>query len=109
MSAHGRALSKSALAHAVRTHERTFLFCDAAHNPAWLCAALRESGIPDVEVAVGERPSYPDAQVLSGAPEEIEGRAFDPLSFARILNPHSRSARRPSAFRTARSSAEGRR
>ncbi len=80
-------MSGSALAHAVRTHERTFLFCDARHNPAWLCAALRESGISGVEIAVGERLSYPDGRVVSGAPEAIEGEIFDPLCLTRVLNP----------------------
>lgn len=87
LSAHGRALSGSHLAHAVRTHERTFLFCDARHNPAWLCAALRDNGISGVEIAVGERLSYPDGRVVSGPPEVIKGETFDPLCLARVLNP----------------------
>ena len=32
LSAHGRALSESALCHAVRTHRQTFCFLDAAHT-----------------------------------------------------------------------------
>ena len=86
LSAHGRTLSGSALAHAVRTHERTFLFCDQQHNPAWLCAALRENNVPGVEVAVGEKLSYPDGRVVSGPSEAIEGEAFDPLCVVRVYN-----------------------
>ena len=33
LSAHGRALSPSALCYAVRTHQQTFLFLDAVHPP----------------------------------------------------------------------------
>jgi precorrin-6Y C5,15-methyltransferase (decarboxylating) len=87
LSAHGRDLSPSRLAHAVRTHERTFLFCDALRGPAWLSAVLRESGIADVTVAVGERLGYPEARLVSGTPEQIEGGSFDPLCVARVRNP----------------------
>jgi precorrin-6Y C5,15-methyltransferase (decarboxylating) len=87
LSAHGRELSESRLAHAVRTHERVFLFCDRNHNPAWLCAALRENGVSGVEIAVGERLSYPDERVVSGTLEAVEGEVFDPLCLARVLNP----------------------
>ncbi len=87
LSAHGRSLSESALAHAVRTHERTFLFCDRTRGPAWLCAALRESGITGVSVAAGEKLTHPDARLIMGSPEALEGEAFDPLCVARVYNP----------------------
>jgi precorrin-6Y C5,15-methyltransferase (decarboxylating) len=87
LSAHGRELSVSALAHAVRTHERTFLFCDQRNDPAWLCAALRDNGLSGVEIAVGERLTYPDGRVVSGSPEAVEGEVFDPLCLTRVLNP----------------------
>ena len=87
LSAHGRALSGSALAHVVRTHERTFLFCDVRHDPAWLCDALRDNGITGVEIAVGERLSYRDGRVVSGPPDVIERETFDPLCLTRVLNP----------------------
>ena len=87
LSAHGREISGSHLAHTVRTHERTFLFCDQRHNPAWLCAALRVNGLSSVEIAVGERLTYQDGRVVSGPPEAVEGEAFDPLCLVRVLNP----------------------
>ncbi len=87
LSAHGRELAGSALAHTIRTHERTFLFCDSRHDPTWLCAALRENGISGVEVAVGERLSYPDERVISGSPEAIGRETFGPLCLARVFNP----------------------
>ena len=87
LSAHGRELSGSALAHAVRTHERTFLFCDQRHDPAWLCAALRDNGLSSVDIAVGERLTYQGGRVVSGPPEVVEGETFDPLCLTRVLNP----------------------
>ena len=61
LSAHGRALSESALCHAVRTHRQTFCFLDAAHNPAWVRESLNLGGLENVRLFVGER--------LSDAPE----------------------------------------
>ena len=55
LSAHGRALSESALCHAVRTHRQTFCFLDAAHNPAWVRESLNLGGLENVRLFVGER------------------------------------------------------
>ncbi len=87
LSAHGRDLPVSALLHAVRTHGRTFLFCDAKHGPGWACEAFARCGLGAVEVAVGERLSYPDERITSGTANELRGQKFDALSMARILNP----------------------
>lgn len=87
LSAHGRALSESALVHAVRTHARTFLFCDAKHGPRWACDALARAGYGAIEVAVGERLCYPDARVSTGNAEKMREGTYDGLSLVRFLNP----------------------
>ncbi len=87
LSAHGRPLSTAALAHAVRTHERVFLFCDASHGPDWACDALSRCGLGTVEAAVGERLSSPEERIIIGLADELRGKSFAPLSIVRFLNP----------------------
>lgn len=69
LSAHGRALSESALCHAVRTHRQTFCFLDAAHNPAWVRESLTLGGLENVRLFVGERLSYPDERTEAYDPD----------------------------------------
>lgn len=82
LSAHGRALSGSALCHAVRTCGQVILFLDAAHNPAWVRAALDEGGLGQAALLVGERVSYPDQSIAPYTP-----RAYDALCMALVQNP----------------------
>lgn len=90
LSAHGRALPPDALVAAARAHESTILFCDAAHGPAWVCAALRAGGLEGVELAVGERLSYPDERVTRGGLADVERGEYDALCMVRIYNPGAR-------------------
>ncbi len=98
LSAHGRELSASALAHAVRTHARTFLFCDARHGPAWACDALARCGLGEIEIAVGERLSYPDEKITIDAAGALRGQDFDALSLARFHNPAPRKGIPPAGI-----------
>ena len=82
LSAHGRALSESALCHAVRTHRQTFCFLDAAHNPAWVRESLNLGGLENVRLFVGERLSYPDERTEAYDPDAT----YDPLCMAYIEN-----------------------
>lgn len=82
LSAHGRALSPGALCHAVRTHQQTFLFLDAAHNPAWVRENLTHGGLGNTRLFVGERLSYPDERM-----EAYRADAqYDPLCMVYIEN-----------------------
>lgn len=90
LSAHGRALPPDALVRAVREHASTILFCDAAHGPGWICAALRAGGLSGVELAVGERLSYPDERVTRGGVTDMERGEYDALCMVRIANPAAR-------------------
>ena len=82
LSAHGRALSPSALCHAVRTHGQTFLFLDAAHNPAWIRKSLTHGGLENARLFIGERLSYPDERTEAYDPDAT----YDPLCMAYIEN-----------------------
>ena len=82
LSAHGRALSESALCHAVRTHRQTFCFLDAAHNPAWVRESLNLGGLENMRLFVGERLSYPDERTEAYRADT----QYDPLCMAYIEN-----------------------
>ena len=90
ISGHGRPLSVSALGHHVRTHARTMLFCDAEHDAAWAARCLLAEGLDGVRMCVGERLSCPDERLTHGAPAELAGGSFDPLSLVWFENdaPH---------------------
>ena len=81
LSAHGRALSPSALCHSARTHERALILLDEIHNPKWVHETLRSGGLGSLSLIIGERLSLPGETV---AP--YEDRPYDPLSVALIEN-----------------------
>lgn len=87
LSGHGRSLTAGALAATVQQHPITFLFCDREHNPAWACRALLAYGLTEVQVAVGERLSYPSQRLCCEKPADLAGQDFDDLSVVRIANP----------------------
>lgn len=86
LSGHGRCLSASALAHAVRTHSRTILFCDREHGAAWASRAMIEEELASVRVAVGERLGYNDQRIRIGMPRDFLDVQFDPLAMLMIDN-----------------------
>jgi precorrin-6y C5,15-methyltransferase (decarboxylating), CbiE subunit len=87
VSGHGRALSKSALSHEVRTHKNVLLFCDEVRGAAWAAQALLDEDLPHVALCVGERLSYPDEALTSGSPKELAQKTFDPLCLVWFDNP----------------------
>lgn len=48
---------------------------------------LIEAHMEHIKITVGERLSYPEERILSGSPEDMEGREFDTLSVALFENP----------------------
>ncbi|MGN0776941.1 MAG: precorrin-6y C5,15-methyltransferase (decarboxylating) subunit CbiE, partial [Candidatus Ventricola sp.] len=82
LSAHGRALSPSALCHAVRTGRETVLFLDEARDPHWVREVLTRGGLEPVRITVGERLSYADERVADYEP----GRAYPLLCMALVEN-----------------------
>lgn len=94
-SAHGRALTPSALAHLVRTHEKTALFLDGERDPVWMARSLLAAGLDGVDIAVGEHLSYPDERLVRGDAAFIAAQRFGPLCLARVLNPHPQTGLPP--------------
>ena len=81
LSAHGKQLTPSALCHTVRSGRMTLLLLDAEHNPRWIRQSLKDGGLENAEITVGERISYPDECI-----GPWEDREYDPLSVALIEN-----------------------
>lgn len=82
LSAHGRALSPSALCHAVRTSRETVLFLDEARDPHWVREVLTRGGLAHARMTVGERLSYADERVAAYEPE----RDYPSLCMAYVRN-----------------------
>ena len=81
LSAHGTQLTPSALCHTVRSGRMTLLLLDAEHNPRWIRQSLKDGGLENADITVGERISYPDECI-----GPWEDREYDPLSVALIEN-----------------------
>jgi precorrin-6Y C5,15-methyltransferase (decarboxylating) len=86
VSVHGRDVPPAKIAGLAANNGKTVFFCGPERHPGWICRILWKRGI-DVEVAVGERLSYPDERVTKGHPRELAQRTFDPLSLVRVRNP----------------------
>lgn len=71
----------------VRRHARVFALVGGEDGMAALCRRLRDAGLGDVRVSVGERLSYPDETVTCGTAAELCGQTFAPLSVALLENP----------------------
>ncbi|MBE5808844.1 MAG: precorrin-6y C5,15-methyltransferase (decarboxylating) subunit CbiE, partial [Clostridiales bacterium] len=90
LSGHGRALTVSRLGHHVRTTEKTFLYCDRAHDAAWAANALMREGLADVRMCVAERLSCADQRIRYGRPEDFTAADTDALSMVYIRNDGAR-------------------
>ncbi len=89
LSGHGRPLTAARFLTVVERQRLTVLFCGGDRTPRWACEALAGAvgGLGTrVEVVVGERLSYPDERVTRGAPADLAGRDFDPLSLLLVRN-----------------------
>ena len=71
----------------VRRHARVFALVGGEDGMSALCRRLRDAGLGDVRVSVGERLSYPDEAVTCGTAAELCGHTFAPLSVALLENP----------------------
>ncbi|MDR2485071.1 MAG: precorrin-6A reductase [Treponema sp.] len=84
VSLHGR---KAAMASPVLYNRKTFFLTGGETGPAVLCAALTSAGLGELTVHVGERLSYPDERIRSGAASSLKDHAFDGLSVVMVENP----------------------
>ncbi|MCR4818560.1 MAG: precorrin-6y C5,15-methyltransferase (decarboxylating) subunit CbiE [Fretibacterium sp.] len=90
LSGHGRPLSGTKFLNTVEHSRLTVLFCGKEHSPRWACEKLAKAAGDlgkRVEVVVGERLSYPDQCITRGAPAELAGGNYAPLSLVLIRNP----------------------
>ena len=62
--------------------KRLFVLVGGENGMGKLCKNLVEAGLGDTQVRVGERLSYPDERIMSGAAEELKDSVFDPLAVA---------------------------
>ena len=85
VSLHGRAHDITA---DVRAHARVFALVGGENGVNGLCRTLAENGLGTVTVSVGERLSYEDETVTTGTAEELQSKAFAPLSAVLIENDH---------------------
>ena len=85
VSLHGRAHDITA---DVRAHARVFALVGGENGVNGLCRTLAESGLGTVTVSVGERLSYEDETITTGMAEELQSKAFAPLSAVLIENDH---------------------
>lgn len=84
VSLHGRSRDIAPL---VRRHPRLFVLTGGERGMEQLLRRLCEAGLGDVTVHVGERLSYPDQRLRSGAVEDLVSGRFSPLAVALLENP----------------------
>ena len=84
-STHGRSAN---LIGAVKAHEKTFTLLSAHGSVEGLCKELKEYGLTDVTLHIGERLGYPEEKITTGTPEELEQGSYDDLCVALIENSH---------------------
>lgn len=83
-SVHGR---KNNLVGLIRRHARVFALVGDRGGISQLCRKLCDYGMNDVRVHIGERLSYPDEKIVSGAPADFAGYETDSLSVVLLENP----------------------
>ena len=84
VSLHGRDLDAAA---AVRAHRRVFLLTGGKNDVSSVLRTLDGAGLGDVRVSVGERLSYPDEKITSGAAKDLIAGTYAPLSVILAENP----------------------
>ena len=89
VSVHGRDAS---ILPDIRRHHRVFTLLGGENGAGKLCQELTDAGLGDVKVSVGQRLSYEDESIVSGAANELAQMNFASLSAALIENPHSLSS-----------------
>ena len=87
VSLHGR--WDDIVGHAAR-NQATFFLTDPKRTADYICRVLADNGLGDARVTVGERLSYPDEKITTGAAGDLTGMAFNPLSLALVENHRAR-------------------
>lgn len=82
-SVHGR---KNNLVGLIRRNAKVFALVGDRGGISELCQKLCGYGMNDVRVHIGERLSYPDEKIVSGAPADFSGYETDSLSVVLLEN-----------------------
>ena len=85
VSAHGRAHNAPG---EIQSHARTFVLTGGNYRVGDLCRELRDWGMADIRITVGERLSYSDEAITRGTAGELAGRDFDSLAVVLAENDH---------------------
>ena len=90
VSAHGRSHNAPG---EIQSHSRTFVLTGGSYRAGDLCRDLCDWGMERVRITVGERLSYSDEAITTGAAGELAGREFDSLEV--VLSENDSTVRRP--------------
>lgn len=90
LSAHGRNLHPQSIAKMTAENECTIVFADAKHSPSWICEALTNCNLGDLDVAVGENLSYKEERIVRGRADSILGLSWSESSIVRIRNENAK-------------------
>lgn len=71
----------------IRSNERCFFLMGGDQTVQSLCRRMIESGMGELELAVGERLSYPDEKISRGTAAELCEGSFEALAVVLVENP----------------------
>ncbi|MGI6258108.1 MAG: precorrin-6y C5,15-methyltransferase (decarboxylating) subunit CbiE [Anaerovoracaceae bacterium] len=72
---------------AVQSSEKVFLLTGGERTPGYICRALEDVGLGQVDVVIGENLSYPNERITGGPAEELGQEDYASLSVMLIENP----------------------
>lgn len=84
VSVHGR---EANVVGEIQSHKETFLLTGSNCTAAAVCQALTAAGLGKLEVAVGQRLSYPEERIVRGEAEALVDETFDDLAVMLVDNP----------------------
>ena len=74
----------------IRANARVFALVGGEGGMTRLCQMLRDNGLGDVRVSVGEKLSYPDEKITVGTAAALAEQSFETLSVALIENKNAK-------------------
>ena len=89
LSAHGRACNYITK---IRRSPKTILLVGGERGVADLLCSLRDNGLGDLFVTVGENLSYPEERIVRGRADELAEKTFAPLALVLVENPAAKDA-----------------
>lgn len=84
VSVHGR---EANVVGEIQSHKETFLLTGSNFTAAAVCQALTTAGLGKLQVAVGQRLSYPEERIVRGEAEALVDETFDDLAVMLVDNP----------------------